>query len=395
MKEILELVDVERLYQHILAIEGVKHPVADPKKLNETAEYILSEFKKIGLETNEQIFEIEGSQIKFKNIEGWLGDESKPEILVTSHYDTTRISPGADDNGSGVAGMLESAKVLASTKYSGNVRFVGFTLEEGHPIYSQDYRNKGLELGIFDENYRYKNYHIHKMMKTYFAKVRKRMAKGQQLYDSYKKSYEEIEEKLSSIEKEFFWFIAEQRSSLTRSNWMGQNSLVGSDYWVKKAIEEGKQIIGVINLETIGYTSNRKRSQIFPPLMHPLIFPSYKVKKFKTKGNFISIISDKQSKQLGKAFCRSCKNKNIQLPYLFAKIPLGFEKIAKWVMDTLRSDHAPFWKENIPALMITDTANFRNPHYHTSSDTIDKLDFEFMKKVTQATLATILELERK
>ncbi len=58
-------------------------------------------------------------------------------------------------------------------------------------------------------------------------------------------------------------------------------------------------------------------------------------------------------------------------------------------MDTLRSDHAPFWRENIPALMITDTANFRYPYYHTKADTIDKLDFDFIKKITQVTIATI------
>lgn len=58
----------------------------------------------------------------------------------------------------------------------------------------------------------------------------------------------------------------------------------------------------------------------------------------------------------------------------------------------LRSDHAPFWREGIPALMITDTCDLRNPHYHQKSDTIDKLDFDFICKVCQATIKTILEL---
>jgi len=76
---------------------------------------------------------------------------------------------------------------------------------------------------------------------------------------------------------------------------------------------------------------------------------------------------------------------------MWGKIPFGFEKIAKWLMDLLRSDHGPFWRENIPALMITDTANFRYPYYHTEADTIDKLDFDFIKKVTQATIATVVK----
>ena len=393
MKEILQKVDVERLYKHILSIEGVRHHIENLQKLNDTADYILSEFQKYGLNTQEQAFEIEGSDISFRNIEGYIGDGSKPEILIISHYDTTRISPGADDNGSGVAAMLETARVLSSKNYSVNVRFVSFTLEEINPKMSKDHRNKGLELGIFDEKHRYKNYHTQKRMAEFYSNARIRIAKGQPLLDSWNKSYEEMKDKLSETEKEFCKFIIEQRSSMTRTSWIGQDGLVGSNYWVEKAIASGKQIKGVINLETIGYTSKRKRSQFFPPLMHPLIFPSYKVKKFKTKGNFIVVTSDKYSKQLGKVFCMQCKNKDIKLPFLFARIPLGFEKIAKWAIDTLRSDHAPFWKEKIPALMITDSGNFRNPYYHTEADTIDKLDFEFIKKVTQATIATILEIQ--
>ncbi len=126
--------------------------------------------------------------------------------------------------------------------------------------------------------------------------------------------------------------------------------------------------------------------------MHPRMFPSYKVKARKRIGDFISVISDKNSKELGKLFCKKCKQEEIKLPYLWVKLPLKFEKIAKWLMDTLRSDHAPFWKENIPALMITDTANFRYPYYHTEADTIDKLDFDFIKKITQATIAAVIEL---
>ncbi|MHA2134210.1 MAG: M28 family peptidase [Candidatus Thorarchaeota archaeon] len=58
--------------------------------------------------------------------------------------------------------------------------------------------------------------------------------------------------------------------------------------------------------------------------------------------------------------------------------------------DILRPDHAPFWREGIPALMLTDTANFRYPFYHTRADTIDKLDFDFLSQVCMATVATSL-----
>ncbi|NPD88919.1 MAG: M28 family peptidase [Asgard group archaeon] len=395
MCSILQKVEIERLYQHVLKIEGVKHHIVDLRKLNETADYILSEFQKYGLQINEHSFEIEGSDIIFRNIEGWLGDETKPEILVTSHYDTVRNAPGADDNGSAVAAMLEIARVLAAEDYTGSIRFVSFTLEELNPTLSQKHREKGIELGIFDGNYKYKSYHSQKMLKKFYSKVRLRISKGKPILESYEKAFDDIKEELTDLEKEFCKYVIDLRSNMTRTSWIGQSGVIGSNNWVNKAIEEKKKIKGVINLESVGYTSKRKNSQILPPFMNPLTLPSYKVKAFKKIGNFISVVSDKNSKNLGKVFCKSCKNEEIKLPYLWGKLPLRFEKIAKWIHDTLRADHAPFWKENIPALMITDTANFRNPYYHTEADTIDKLDFDFMKKVTQATIATVLDFSEE
>ena len=390
MNDMIQKVDAERLYQHVLKIEGVRHPIVNPQKLNQTADYILSEFQKYGLNTNEQTFEVEGTDMVFRNIEGYIGDDTKPEILVTSHYDTVRNAPGANDNGSAIAAMLETARVLASENHSGNVRFVSFTLEELEPTLAQRSRDKGLELGIIDEDYRYTSYHTHKVLKKFFFKVSVRLSKGQPVLESWEKSYHEIKDDLTDSEKKYCEFIIETRSHHTRTSWIGHLGLVGSDYWVKKAVEIDKKITGVINFETIGYTSKRKNSQTLPPLLHPIFFPSYKAKA--SRGDFIAITSDKNSKKLGKVFCKQCKLEGIQLPFLWAKIPFGFEKIAKWLMDLLRSDHGPFWRENIPALMITDTANFRYPYYHTEADTIDKLDFDFIKKVTQATIATVIEI---
>ncbi|MCE7742262.1 MAG: M28 family peptidase [Candidatus Heimdallarchaeota archaeon] len=391
MKNILQKVDTEKLYQHVLLTEGIKHNLENPKKLNEVADYIKAEFQKYGYKTNEQIFKIDGTDMEFKNIEAFREDNSDPEILVTSHYDTVRNTPGANDNGSAIAAMLETARVLSSEDHIRNVRFVSFTLEELSPTLVQLYRDKGLELGLIDEDYRYTSYHSHKMIENFFNKVTVRLAKGKTVKESWELSYEEVKNDLTDSEKEYCELILETRSNMTRTSWVGKLALLGSDYWVRKAIEEKKKILGVINLETMGYTSKRKNSQFLPPLMHPILFPSYKVKARKRIGDFISVVSDKNSKELGKLFCKQCKLEDIKLPYLWARIPLRFEKIARWVMDTLRSDHAPFWRENIPALMITDTANFRYPYYHTEADTIDKLDFDFIRKVTQATIATVIE----
>ncbi len=394
MNDIPYKVDVEKLFQHVLSIEGVKHHIFDPQKLNETADYISSEFKKYGIKTNEQTFKVEGTDMVFRNIEGYMGDDSKPEILVTSHYDTGFNSPGANDSGSAVAAMLEVARILASRNFSGNVRFISFTLEELGPTFDQGDRNKALELGIVDENHRYTSYHTQKMFKKFYSSVTLGLAKGQPIVDVWQKAFEVVKDNLTDSEKEYIAYIIKTRSHITRTSSVGKLGLVGSDYWVKKALDVDKKIKGVINLVTIGYSTKRKNTQFFPPLLNPLLLPSYKVKARKRIVDFIAVVSDKNSRELGKIFCKNCKNEGIKLPYLWARIPFKFEKIAKWLYDLLLSDHSPFWKENIPALMITDTANFRSPYHHTKADTIDKLDFDFIKKVTQTTIATVIEFNK-
>jgi len=59
--------------------------------------------------------------------------------------------------------------------------------------------------------------------------------------------------------------------------------------------------------------------------------------------------------------------------------------------DAARSDHLPYWRNKLKGIMITDTANFRNPNYHQKSDSIDTLNFDFMTKVVKAMAATLLE----
>jgi hypothetical protein len=204
-----------------------------------------------------------------------------------------------------------------------------------------------------------------------------------------------MKEKLSPKELQFLEFLGELYSKETKLSWVGSSGLIGSSKWVEKAIEENREIIGVVNLETVGYTSNRKHSQQMPSKLLQILFPKYKVRPFQTKGNFILITADKNSRKLAKVFSKQCKSKLIKLPYIRLGLPLKYEAIAKRLGDVLRSDHAPFWRENIPALMITDTANFRYPFYHTEADTIDKLNFDFIKKVTQVTIATAIGMLKK
>lgn len=396
-KKITSQVDIERLYQHLLTIEGIKNPLNAPSKLNETADYIKTEFEKYGLKSTEHRFTMEGFDIPFRNIETQIGDGSGPELLITSHYDTTLKAPGADDNGSAVAGMLECARILAQQDGLTNIRFVSFTMEEMHPTKVLKLRKKEKELGLTDQNDRPKHYHSMKTYDTFFSYFSSYRLKRKAYNESIDLALEKVRKRASKPLLEYIHFIKEIYSDVTHENIPGECYLIGSNKWVEHALDQGKDILGVLNLEMIGYTSNRKGSQRRLGPLHPLFFPTYKVKPFKNIGNFIAVVTDKHSKKLGKTFFKQCKRPLIKLPCFWVRLPFNYDKIVKWAQPLINSDHAPFWRAHIPATMITDTAFLRNPFYHTAADTIDKLDFNFMKKVTQATIATtekMIEVEK-
>ena len=140
----------------------------------------------------------------------------------------------------------------------------------------------------------------------------------------------------------------------------------------------------------MGYTSDRKHSQQFPPAMQPEMFEIHGTDHNLLTGDFLFILRDRNSKDLARQFCNQCTHETVQLPYACLQTDISFEEAAHGMRDILRSDHAPFWKENIPALMLSDGANFRYPYYHTHADTIDKLDFDFLAKICKAVVSTAL-----
>ena len=83
----------------------------------------------------------------------------------------------------------------------------------------------------------------------------------------------------------------------------------------------------------------------------------------------------------------SAKATGTRTPLISLKILCGLEKHFK---DLLRSDHTPFWNAGLPALMWTDTSNFRNPHYHQPSDTPDTLDYAAMADVTRIVVGHVI-----
>ncbi len=143
-----------------------------------------------------------------------------------------------------------------------------------------------------------------------------------------------------------------------------------------------ENLLGVINLEMLGYTCNTPGCQTYPEGL-PVTPPS-------DRGDFLGIIGDREHDYLLKAFQLAHQT---TLPPIIT-IPIPFKGLL--TPDVLRSDHAPFWLKNIGAVMISDTANFRNPHYHQPSDAIDTLNLDFFTQATQLVVnATTVLLDSK
>jgi hypothetical protein len=143
---------------------------------------------------------------------------------------------------------------------------------------------------------------------------------------------------------------------------------MGSRVFAAKARREGVSIDGMICLEMVGYTCRAPGCQRYPL---PLRFCGYP-----EAGTFIGIVGNVNSLPFTRSLCASFKgNKN--LPIVSLTVPFN-----GWVLPAVRlSDHASFWSNGYRAVMLTDTAFFRNPHYHLSSDTMETLDLDFMAEL--------------
>lgn len=257
--------------------------------LEKAADYITSGLSQYGYVVSFQPYEVEGKS--YRNIFVEIKGRKTPEkiLVIGAHYDTVTGTPGADDNASGIAGLLELARLLADESFDKTIQFVAFTLEEPPFFYTKN---------------------------------------------------------------------------------------MGSYLYAQSLYEKNKEIEGMICLESIGYFADRPESQFFPLSFFRWIYPN--------RGNFIAFVSDFQSK----GFLNRVKSgfrKGTDLPVesvsTFSIIP-GIDF----------SDHRSFWKFGYNALMVTDTAFYRNPNYHTLGDVPETLDFQRMAKVVLGLKSVIEEL---
>ncbi len=156
---------------------------------------------------------------------------------------------------------------------------------------------------------------------------------------------------------------------------------MGSRLHARQARLRREKIDGMLCLEMVGYTCTEPGCQSYPL---PWLFASYP-----QQGNFIGIVGDFHSRSLTRALYRSFQT-NPRLPVVQLTVPL-----AGWLLPPVRlSDHASFWDQGFKAVMITDTAFYRNPHYHSAADTMEKLDYSFMAELVHS-LVTFFRSHRR
>ena len=280
----------ERLNKHVRMLAGrfgernIKHY----DSLEASFDYIENDLRGNGFEVAEQEYTVDGKVLK--NIEAEIpGSERSEEIVIVgAHYDSVSGSPGANDNASGVAALLELAGNFKEQRPRRTLRFVAFVNEEP----------------------------------PYF-----------------------------------------------------QTEEMGSRVYARRSRERGENIVAMISLETIGYYSDAENSQVYP-FPFSLFYPS--------KGNFIGLVGNTSSRTLVRRAIRVFRED--------PAFPSQGVAAPGWLTGIGWSDQWSFWEEAYPAIMITDTAIFRYPHYHRRSDTADKVDYERMARVVAGIGRVLLDL---
>lgn len=162
--------------------------------------------------------------------------------------------------------------------------------------------------------------------------------------------------------------------------------LIGAASYVDRAVERGDNIAALYNLEMIGYTDDAVGSQTIPAGFDGLFPEGYaQIEDNEFRGDFITIVADDLIADGAAAMVAQAER--LDLPAVHIELNEDL-KNNPLLSDLQRSDHAPFWEVDYPAMMITDTSEFRFPNYHCdpAPDVVEDLDHAFSRKVTAATV---------
>ena len=257
------------------------------ESLLKAQEYIREFFSKLPLEVELQKYAV--TKIEVNNIIATKkgSSESDEIIVVGAHYDSC-YTPGADDNASGVAGLLEIAETLSKEQTQRTIKFIAFVNEEPPFFKTED---------------------------------------------------------------------------------------MGSIIYARDAKKRGEKIKLAVILEMLGYFTDKPFSQKYPPFLGPF---------YPNRGNFVAVVGNFSSRHFVKGFINDFKSAT--------SLPIESLSIAGIIPGADLSDHWSFWKTGYPAIMVTDTAFFRNWNYHRHTDRYDTLDYEKMAHVVEGVKASLRKL---
>jgi hypothetical protein len=171
-----------------------------------------------------------------------------------------------------------------------------------------------------------------------------------------------------------------------------ETGLHGSEHWADQIVAGGQALALYLNFDAIAYADDTPNSQTLPPGAE-LLFPE-QIKFLQAReyrGDFIGVLADDGAREHCQRYLAHAAR--LGLPAVLLEVP-GLLKNDALLSELRRSDHASFWKHDVPALFLSDTANFRTDTYHCMkrADTVETLDLEFALAVTQAATATLAEL---
>jgi hypothetical protein len=282
------------LKKHIEAIATREHNIAHYDELEKAARYIEATLGSYGYVVNRQSFAVDGKTVR--NIDVIIEPQSglaAPEVLVVgAHYDSAATAPGANDNGTGTAAVIELARLLGDLRGSTKRR---------------------IRLALF-------------------------------------------------VNEEPPYF---------------QTPDMGSLRYAQALAAQNERVVAMYSLETLGYYSDKPGSQQYPGPFG-MMFPD--------RANFIAFVGMLGSRPLVRETVRSFRS-HTAFPTIGGVAPASLEGIG-W------SDHWAFAEQGFPAVMITDTALFRYPHYHQPTDTPDKVDVEKLARVVKGIERVIRDAAR-
>jgi Zn-dependent M28 family amino/carboxypeptidase len=283
--------DPKKLKRHVYALSEELGPrdIGHPDNLNRTATYIRDKFEVLTNHVEEQRYS--ANRLTVRNICAFLGPDTNERIVVGAHYDVAGPYPGADDNASGVAGLLELARLLTADDLSLKIELVSYPLEEP----------------------------------PYF-----------------------------------------------------NSSKMGSFVHAKSLKERNINARAMLALEMIGYFRDQEGSQAYPLFLLRPFYPSV--------GNFIAVV--------GKLFQRKLVRTIKKAMQQATSLPVESINAPRLLPGIALSDHLNYWWAGYQAAMITDTAFYRNPNYHSAFDTPDTLDYQRMAQVVEGVRAAVIQLSR-